>query len=174
MEFLGELGSSFLFYFVLFLVVAIVAFVIRAIRAKRKEKGFRGYLSEQFPSFAPDQPMLMAKSESKKAKPDICLVIDEESQQIIILRNVSGNEILHFEYWGKDLTAVNLTNQMISRGFAPKTWSYEECLELVFTDGKRYPFYLENISNRSGTDAGAEAVKEIFKPWYEKLNAFIS
>ena len=173
MDFLEDFGSSFLFYFVLFLIVSVIAFVIRSIRNKQKEKGFRGHLLALFPSLKPDTPMLMAKSESKKVKPDICLVIDEGNQQIIVMRNLSGKEITHKTYAPTDLSAVNRTNQMISRGFAPKTWSYEECLELAFSDGSRYKFYLENISNRNGTDAGADAVRQLFDPWYKSLSELL-
>jgi hypothetical protein len=173
MDFLENFGSSFLFYFVLFMVVAGIAFVIRSVRNKQKEKGFRGYLTQQFPDLGIDVPMLMAKSESKKVKPDICLVIDEDKRQVIIMRNLSGKEITHKLYSATDLIALKRTNQMISRGFAPKTWSYEECLDLGFGDGNHYQLYIENISNRDGTDAGANAVRDYFQPWYEKLNTFL-
>jgi hypothetical protein len=173
MDFLENFGSSFLFYFVLFMVVAGIAFVIRSVRNKQKEKGFRGYLTQQFPDLGIDVPMLMAKSESKKVKPDICLVIDEDKRQVIIMRNLSGKEITHMLYSASDLIALKRTNQMISRGFAPKTWSYEECLDLGFGDGNHYQLYIENISNRDGTDAGANAVRDYFQPWYEKLNTFL-
>ena len=173
MEFLEDFGSSFLFYFVLFIVVAGIAFFIRSVRNKQKEKGFRGYLTQQFPSLAMDIPMLMAKSESKKVKPDICLVIDEGKKQVIIMRNLSGKDVTHKMYSAIDLASLNRTDQMISRGFAPKTWSYEECLDLGFNDGSHYRFFLENISNRNGNDAGADAVRDIFRPWFEKLNAYL-
>ncbi len=173
MEFLEDFGSSFLFYFVLFMVVAGIAFVFRTIRNKQKEKGFRGYLAQQFPTLSPEIPFLMAKSESKKVKPDIGLVITDDNQQVIVLRNVSGKEVTHKLYTATDLTSLSRTNQMISRGFAPKTWSYEECLDLGFNDGNHYRFYLENISNRHGTDAGADAVRQIYQPWYQKLSSFL-
>ena len=173
MEFLEDFGSSFLFYFVLFVVVAGIAFVFRTIRNKQKEKGFRGYLTGQFSDLGADIPMLMAKSESKKVKPDICLVIEEGNQQIIVMRNLSGKDITHKLYSASDLASLKRSNQMISRGFAPKTWSYEECLDLGFNDGDHYRLYLENISNRDGTDAGANAVRAFFQPWYEKLSAFL-
>ena len=173
MDFLEDLGSSFLFYFILFLVVGGIAFAIRTVRNKQKEKGFRGYLSQNFPALGPDEPMLMAKSESKKVKPDICLVVDKANQEIIVLSNLSGKVVTHKAYKPTDLTSVDRTDQMISRGFAPKTWSYEECLNLGFNDGSHYRFYLENISNRNGTDAGADAVRDIFRPWFEKLNAYL-
>lgn len=173
MEFMEDFGSSFLFYFVLFMVVAGIAFVFRSIRNKQKEKGFRGYLSQQFPTLSSEVPFLMAKSGSKKLKPDISLVIDDGGQQIIVLRNVSGKNVTHKLYSATNLTSLNRTNQMISRGFAPKTWSYEECLDLGFDDSNPYRFYLENISNRHGTDAGADAVRQLFQPWYEKLSSFL-
>jgi hypothetical protein len=89
------------------------------------------------------------------------------------MRNLSGKEITHKLYSATDLIALKRTNQMISRGFAPKTWSYEECLDLGFGDGNHYQLYIENISNRDGTDAGANAVRDYFQPWYEKLNSFL-
>jgi len=173
MEFLGEFGASFLLYFVLFLVIGVIAFVIRVILSKRKEKGYRGYLSEHFTSLSADIPMLMAKSQSKKAKLDISLVIDEQNNQAIILRNVSGKQIEHNAYPVADITSLNRHNKMISRGFAPKTWSYEESLELVFKDDIHCFFYLENISNRDGTDKGADVVREMINPWYKKLVAYL-
>jgi hypothetical protein len=41
---------------------------ISRLRSKKKEKGFRGYIAEHFPQFAPNDPMLMAKN---KSKPDL-------------------------------------------------------------------------------------------------------
>jgi len=170
MDFLEDLGGSFLLYFVLFMAIAILAVVIRSIRSRSKAKGFRSYLTEHFPSLNADIPMLMAKSKSKQAKPDMALVINEG--QVIILRNPKGKQIDEFVYPAAELTSLKRGNQMIGRGFAPKTWSYEEHLELIFGDGLRHQFFLENISNKHGTDKGADLVRQMFDPSFEQLSIY--
>lgn len=173
MDFFEDLGSSFLFYMVLFVGVAILAYVFRTVRSKSKEKGFRGYLAEHFPALPADKPMLMAKTQSKQGKPDIAMVIDEAKEEVIILKNPSRKNIEEYAYPIADLKDLQSRHKMIGRGFAPRTWSYEESLELAFADGSHHYFYLENISNKAGTDAGADAVRQMFKPWREKLSAHL-
>lgn len=169
---MGEFFGSFVFYFIIFLVIAIVAWGISRLRAKSKEKGFRGYLAEHFPQFDAGTPMLMAKSKSKQAKPDMAMVIDDAQDQVIILRNLSGKNIEQFVYSASDMTFLDRGSQMIGRGFAPKTWSYEEHLQIIFKDAIRHYFYLENISNKSGTDSGADVVRQMFEPWFVKLSDY--
>jgi hypothetical protein len=170
----SELFTSFLFYLVLFVGVAIIAYVIRTTRSKSKQKGFRGYLAEHFPAIPAEAPMLMAKTQSKQAKPDIAMVMDESQEQVIILKNPSGKQIDEYAYPAADLKELQSRHKMIGRGFAPRTWSYEESLELAFADGSHHYFYLENVSNKAGTDAGADAVRLMFKPWREKLSTYLA
>ncbi len=169
---MGDFFGSFVFYFLIFMLIALISWGISRLRSKSKEKGFRGYLAEHFPQFGPNDPMLMAKSKSKQAKPDMAMAIDDAQDQVIILRNPSGKQIEQFVYPASDMTFLNRGSQMIGRGFAPKTWSYEEHLEIIFKDAIRHYFYLENISNKSGTDSGADVVRQMINPWFMKLSEY--
>jgi hypothetical protein len=102
----------------------------------------------------------------------MAMVIDDVQGQVIILRNLSGKQIERFVYPARDMTFLNRGKKMIGRGFAPKTWSYEEHLEIVFNDGLHHFFYLENISNKSGSDSGADVVRQMFNPWFMKLSEY--
>jgi hypothetical protein len=172
MDFLSDFASSFLIYFVIFIVLSVIVMIIRGIRMRSKTKGFRAHLAKNFPTLDAEIPMLMAKSKSKQGKPDMAMVIDGGKEEVIILKNISGKQIEQFVYPAGDMTFLNRGSKMIGRGFAPKTWSYEEHLELIFKDGIHHLFFLENISNKSGTDKGADLVREMFDPWFKQLSVY--
>lgn len=165
----GELAGTFLVYFLFFMAIALIAFFISRAINKKKLGGFKKYVAEKLPNIKPEQEMLLAKQKSKQIKSDIALLIDEDTQEIILLRDVKGTGITHHAYGYANLKAVTSTNQIISRGIAPKTYSYEETLHLAFNDGSGYDLILENISNKHGSDSGATFVRNFFAPWREKL-----
>ncbi|MEA3328013.1 MAG: hypothetical protein U9R53_12035 [Chloroflexota bacterium] len=137
-------------------------------------KGFKNYIHESIPDIDHENiEHLFAKQKSKQVRPDIMLLINEERQNIFLILDNKTSGITHESYAYKELADVNSTNQIIGRGFLPKTYSYEETLQLSFSDGESYQLILENISNKQGTDQGADVVREIFTPWRRKLDQVI-
>lgn len=160
--------------FVLFLAVWFVSLMISRSISKKKLKGFNIYIHENLTEIDPESvEHLFAKQHSKQVRPDIMLVIDDENQKIILIRDSKKSGINHTSYAFNDLDEVSSANQIISRGFLPKTYSYEETLHLTFSDGESYHLVLENISNKHGSDKGADLVREIFAPWRRKLDQII-
>ncbi len=169
-----ELLLVFVITFVFFMAVWIIALLIGRSISKKKLSSFRKYLQDQLPEINPDdQEVLIAKQVSKQVRPDIALVINQENEEIIILQEIKGQGIRHQRYDFGDLTEVKTTDQILSRGLFPKTYSYEETLHVSFNDGKRYALIIENISNKQGKDQGADVVRNIIAPWHRKLNAIL-
>ncbi len=168
MEFIGQ----FLILFVVFFALYMVIFVIGLARSKAKRGKYQAYILQQFPHLQ-GQDFLMAKQLSKKLNPTIALIIDQTKNNLILLFETAGKGFTHLQYPSKSLRAVARTTQILSRGFFPKTFSYEETLALNFEDGKTYPFVIETISNKYGNDKGATLVKGILDPWEQKLKGFM-
>jgi len=164
----------FVFIFVLFMAVWIVSMLISRSISKKKLKGFIDYIHENLPDIDHENDEhLFAKQKSKQVRPDIMLLIKEERQNILLILDSKTVGISHKSYAFGDLVDVNSTNQIIGRGLLPKTYSYEEALQLTFKDGETFQLILENISNKQGTDQGANIVREIFAPWQRKLDQII-
>ena len=164
----------FVFIFVLFMAVWIVSMLISRSISKKKLKRFIDYIHENLPDIDHENDEhLFAKQKSKQVRPDIMLLIKEERQNILLILDSKTVGISHKSYAFEDLVDVNSTNQIIGRGLLPKTYSYEETLQLTFKDGETFQMILENISNKQGTDQGANIVREIFAPWQRKLNQII-
>ncbi len=164
----------FIVTFVGFMVIYIVAMVVGRAIAKKKLGNFRKYIQEKMPNIDSEKTeILIAKQKSKQVRPDIALLIDETYGAIIVLQDKQKEGITHHSYGLGDLTAVDTTDQILSRGLMPKTYSYEETLRISFNDGQTYQMTLENISNKNGNDQGADVVRNLFAPWRRKLNAVL-
>lgn len=159
--------------FVVSFVVIILAAIIGAAMRKKKIQNFQKYLAEHFPQLDPALDMLVANQRSKHIKPAIALLINDEEAQIIILSDDEKATIRHDVYDYSALASIESKNTVLSRGFIPKTYSYEEMLALHFKDGKVFQFYLENVSNKYANDQGADVVRNIFKPWLEKFDRIL-
>lgn len=170
-------SDSFLvivFIFVLLMVAWIVALIAGRAISKKKLASFRNYIAKKLPeSDASREELLIAKQKSRQIRPDIALLIKDITEEIILLLDVKGTGITHKKYGFGELLSVHSTNQVIGRGFLSKTYSYEETLALTFTDGQTYPLILENTSNKSGSDQGADVVRNLFAPWKRRLNSIL-
>jgi uncharacterized membrane protein YdfJ with MMPL/SSD domain len=156
------------------MAVWIIALLIGRSINKKKLSNFRKYLQEKLPgNNQVNQELLIAKQKSRQVQPDIALVINEMENDIVILQDIKGEGISHRSYDYDQLKEIKSTNQILSRGLLPKTYSYEETLHLSFKDGRTYQFIIENISNKQGNDQGADVVRNIFAPWKRKLNALL-
>jgi len=165
MDFILEFLAIFIFFLVLSLVVGLIAYLV----AKKKKGVFKNYALQHFPDLK-DQELLIAKQTSKKAKLDIALIINDAKEELVLLLDVPGKGIIHKVYSFQNLKVVETFNTILERGFAPKTYSYEQTLALKLDDGSTYRFIMENISNKRGSDKGADVVRNTFAPWEEKLN----
>lgn len=166
----GILGFAIMFG--VLMVVWIISFIITRSINKKKLNNFKNYIQQNLPQLNIDQDkFLFAKQKSKQVRPDIGLLINEEEKELIIIRDQPKIGISHKRYKFMELEKVESTNRIISRGLFPKTFSYEEALHLTFSDGMSYLFFLENISNKSGDDQGANVVRDIFRPWKKKLQS---
>ena len=164
----------FVFLFVLFMAVWIISMLISRSISKKKLKGFSNYIHENIPDIdSENDEHLFAKQKSKQVRPDIMLLINEEKQNIILIHDIKETGISHKCYGYNDLLDVVSTNQIIGRGLLPKTYSYEETLQISFSDGESYRLILENISNKQGADQGADVVRKIFAPWRRKLEQIL-
>jgi len=164
----------FVVTFVGFMVIYIVAMVIGRAISKKKLGNFRKYIQEKLPNIDSEKSeVLIAKQKSKQVRPDIAMLIDEADGSIIVLQDNQKEGITHHSYKYADLTAVDTTDQILSRGLMPKTYSYEETLHITFNDGQSYQMTLENISNKNGNDQGADVIRNLFAPWRRKLNAVL-
>jgi hypothetical protein len=164
----------FVITFVLFMAVWIVALLIGRAINKKKLGNFRKYIEEKLPDIDPEkEQILIAKQKSKQASPDIALLMPNNSREIIILVDEKGSGIVHKVYCYEDLKAVRSLDQILTRGLFPKTYSYEETLQMEFNDGKSYQMILENISNKQGNDKGADVIRNMFAPWRRKLNEIL-
>jgi len=164
----------FVILFALFIVVWFVSMLISRSISKKKLKGFNDYIQEHLTKIDPASvEHLFAKQHSKQVRPDIMLIIDDENQEITIIQDFKTSGISHTSYTFNDLDKVSSSNQVISRGFLPKTYSYEETLQLTFVEGEPYHLILENVSNKHGSDKGADLVREVFAPWRRKLDQII-
>ena len=161
----------FVILFVLFMAAWFVSLLINRSISKKKLKGFNDYIQENMTEIDLESvEHLFAKQHSKQVRPDIMLMIDDENQNIVLIQDSKTSGISHNSHKFSDLDEVSSTNQVISRGFLPKTFSYEETLIITFNDGEPYHLVLENISNKHGSDKGADLVREIFAPWRRKLD----
>lgn len=157
--------------FVLFMIVWIIALFVGKSLRNKKLNAFKHFVLENLPEFDPNRDgILIAKQKSKAIQPDIALLINEAQREIIILQDVKGEGIQDSRYKFDDLVDVESSSQLLSRGLFPKTYSYEETLSLTFKDGQDYQLNLENLSNKTGDDQGAEIVRNIFEPWKNKLS----
>ncbi len=164
----------FVITFVVFMAVWIVAMLIGRAINKKKLGNFRKYIQENLPDIDPEkEQILIAKQKSKQISPTIALLMPENSREIILLVDEKGTGITQKLYGYKDLTTVRSLDQVLSRGFFPKTFSYEETLQMDFNDGKSYQMVLENISNKQGNDQGADVIRNMFAPWRRKLNEIL-
>jgi len=164
----------FVITFVFFMAIWIIALLIGRSISKKKLSNFRKYMQEKLPDIDPDnKEVLIAKQKSKQVRPDIAMVINEGENEIIILQDTQGEGIKHHRYDYDRLEEINTSDQILSRGLFPKTYSYEETLHLSFKDGNSYHFVIENISNKNGNDQGADVVRNIFTPWRRKLSAIL-
>lgn len=169
-----EILLVFVITFVFFMAIWIIALLIGRSISKKKLSNFRKYLQEKLPDIDPDnKEVLIAKQKSKQVRPDIALLIHETENEIIILQEKKGEGISHHRYNDDQLEEISTSDQILSRGLLPKTYSYEETLHLSFKDGESYHFVIENISNKSGSDQGADVVRNIFAPWRRKLRAIL-
>lgn len=164
----------FIVTFIFFMLIWIVAmFIGRAINKKRLSQ-FRTYIKNHLPYVDPaNENILIAKQKSKQVKSDIALLINETSREILVLLDEKGEGITHKSYPFDELKIARSEDQVISRGFLPKTYSFEERLKLEFRDGASYQLILENISNKQGNDQGADVVRNIFAPWKRRLNEIL-
>lgn len=164
----------FVFTFVLFMAVWIVAMLIGRSINKKKLGNFRKYIEEKLPNIDPEKDqILIAKQKSKQISPDIALLMPENTREIILLVDEKGSGISHKIFSYDDLIAVRSLDQVLSRGLFPKTFSYEETLQMDFNDGKTYQLVLENISNKRGNDQGADVIRNMFAPWRRKLTKIL-
>jgi len=164
----------FVFTFIFFMIIWIVGLLIGRSISKKKLSNFRKYLGDNLPEIDPSkEEILIAKQKSKQVQPDIALLMREDMEDIILLLDVKGTGITHKRYQNEDLKAFKSTDQIISRGLFPKTHSYEETLQLDFADGNSYKLILENVSNKQGSDQGANVVRNMFAPWKRKLNNIV-
>ena len=164
----------FVITFVLFMAVWIVALLIGRAINQKKLGNFRKYIKERLPEIDPEkEQILIAKQKSKQVSPDIALLMPDALQEIIILVDEKGAGIIQKTYGYDDLTAFRSLDQILSRGFFPKTYSYEETLQMDFNDEKSYQMVLENISNKQGNDQGADVIRNIFAPWRRKLTEIL-
>jgi hypothetical protein len=164
----------FVVTFVGFMAIYFIALMIGRSIGKKKLGNFKNYIQEKFPNIDLETTeILLAKQISKQTRPDIALLIDESAQSIIVLQDIQKEGITHHRYSYNELSAVESSDQIISRGMMPKTYSYEESLHLGFTDGQTYHLILENISNKYGNDQGADFVRNLFSPWRRKLNEIL-
>jgi len=165
MDFILGFLAIFIFFFVLFMVVWFISFLV----AKKKLGIFKKYALQHFPDLK-DQELLIAKQTSKKAKLDIALIINDSKEELVLLLDAPGKGITHKIYSFQNLKVVESFNTILERGFAPKTYSYEQTLALKLDDGSTYRFIMANISNKRGSDKGADVVRNTFAPWEEKLS----
>ncbi len=165
----------FFVIFVIFMSVWIVVLLISRSISKKRLSKFKIYLQENFPQIdLQTQEILIARQKSKQFRPDILLLIDETQKEIILITEAEDTGITDHRYAYDDLSAVNSTHQIISRGFFPKTYSYEETLSLDFKEGGSFNLILENISNKKGDDQGAKVVKEMLAVWHKRLNEIMN
>jgi hypothetical protein len=164
----------FVILFVLFMAVWFVSLMISRAISKKRLRGFREYIQQNLSDFDTEKvEQLFAKQNSKQVRPDIMLLMDDDKQKIILIQDSKITGITHTDYDFIELVEVSSSNQIISRGFLPKTHSYEETLHLSFSDGASFQLILENISNKTGSDKGADLVRDIFSPWHHKLDQII-
>ncbi len=131
-------------------------------------------MQDQLPDINPEnEEVLIAKQISKQVRPDIALVINEGEEKIIVLEDIKSKGINHHSYDYDQLEEIKTSDQILSRGLFPKTYSYEETLHLTFKDGKAYKYIIENISNKKGNDQGADVVRNIFAPWRRRLSSIL-
>ena len=139
----------------------------RQLSAKRLSK-FQDYLKNNFPDLPENTQLFLANQVSKGSGLDIAIAIDNDQKKIIILL-LSNRKFSHNVYPFDDLNSVDSSHQIISRGFLPKTYSYEQTMKLYFKDGSSYSFIAEMVSTKKGDDHGAEVVRKTFAPWEKKL-----
>lgn len=162
----------FVITFVIFIAVWIVALLIGRVIQKKKMSNFRKFISENLPEINPEkEQILIAKQKSKQVRPDIALMMPEQTEQILILVDEKGIHLKRYSY--DQLKAVRSLDQVLSRGLFPKTFSYEEMLQMDFNDGKSYQLVLENVSNKQGSDQGADIVRGMIAPWRRKLKEIL-
>jgi ABC-type lipoprotein release transport system permease subunit len=165
----------FVITFVVFMAVWIIALLIGRAINKKKLGNFRKYIEEHLPEIDPEkEQILIAKQKSKQVSPNIALLMPKNNDQILILVDEKGSGITLKRFSYSDLKAVRSLDQVLSRGFFPKTYSYEEALQMDFNDGSSYQMVLENISNKQGNDQGADIVRGMFAPWRRKLNEILA
>ena len=164
----------FVILFMLFMAAWFISMMISRAISKKKLKGFSEYIQQNLSDFDTEKvEQLFAKQNSKQVRSDIMLLTDDDNQKIILIQDSKETGITHTGYDFSELVEVSSSDQIISRGLLPKTHSYEETLHLSFSDGESYQLVLENISNKTGSDKGADLVRDIFSPWRRKLEQII-
>lgn len=160
--------------FVLYMLVFFLAYAYGKARMKKKIAAYEAYITQNFPHIPKEEPLLAAKQLSKKLNPTIGLKIDSSKSEIIVLTESGKSGVAAKAYPYHQLTAVNRTYQILSRGLLPKTYSYEETLALSFADGNTFRFVAENVSNKYGSDQGADFVRNFFSPWEQRLKSVMA
>ena len=154
-------------------ILIMAAYFISRMLGKKKLGVFRDYLKQNFPYVPEDTEIFAAKQKSKKASLDIALLFNDPKDEMIILLANKGEELKHKVFPFKNLSGVESSNQIISRGALPKTYSFEQTMVLKFKDGSSYNFILEMVSNKRGNDKGSDLVRSTFAPLEEKLNKIL-
>lgn len=151
-------------------VSLMIAFAIGRARARHEAAKFQQYLAAHIPDLA-SADMLVAARQSK-TKPDVALLVADQRGEVIVLLDDGPAGVRHLAYPFSALTGVNSTSQIISRGVpSSRTFSYEQTMTVTFSDGSAFPFVLEMMSNKHGTDRAPQQVAALFAPWEQKLNA---
>jgi len=160
--------------FILFMAVWFIALLIGRSIQKKKLAKFKIFLQENFPDFdIENDKVLIAKQKTKQVRPDISLYVDEKNQEIVLLTDEKQTGITLHRFNFDRLTSIDSSHQVISRGLFPKNYSYEETLTLGFENGQHFHLVLENLSNKHGSDQGADVVRNLLAPWRERFNAII-
>lgn len=137
-------------------IIIMVAFFISRMLSKKKEGVFKDYVKQKFPDLPEDTEMFTAKQKSKKVSLDIALLFNDSKKEIILLVANKGEELNHKVFPFKNLTGVESSDQILSRGALPKTYSFEKTMVLKFKDGSSYNFIAEMVSNKQGNDKGSD------------------
>jgi hypothetical protein len=165
----------FVILFVFFMLVYVLAIIIRKAQWKNKIGIYQRYIAAQFPLIPKEEPLLVATQISQKLTPTIAITLDQSNRSVILFFENGKQAVTHKIYPYSSLTEVYRMPRIFSRktGLFTKIHGYEETLLLSFNDGSKYPFIASSISNKYGTDKGADVVRNIFNPWEQKLRGMI-
>ena len=143
-------------------------------RGRREVDAFRSYLAGQRPDLPAPVEMLLASRQSM-GRPDTALVVAGPQRELLVLLDDGKAGIHHVTYPFDAFTGASSTDRMISRGLpTQRVYSFEQTLTVTFADGRSYPFTLEMVSNRAGSDGAPSKVAALFAPWQERLNEVLA